>query len=54
MVVRILDRWREVRDWWDEERYTDRFVFRVLLSGGSVVDLARERSGEWLLVGVVD
>jgi hypothetical protein len=54
MVVRVLDRWREVRDWWDEERYTDRFVFRVLLSGGSVVDLARERSGEWLLVGVVD
>ena len=54
VVVRILDRWREICNWWDEERYTDRFVFRVLLSGGAVVDLARERSGEWLLVGVVD
>jgi hypothetical protein len=54
MVVRILDRWREICNWWDEERYTDRFVFRVLLSGGAVVDLARERSGEWLLVGIVD
>jgi uncharacterized protein DUF6504 len=53
-VVRVLDRWRDRRDWWDEEQYTDRFVFRVLLSGGAVVDLARERSGGWLLVGVVD
>jgi hypothetical protein len=33
----------------------DRLVFRVLLSGGAVVDLALERaSGEWLLVGMVD
>jgi hypothetical protein len=54
MVVRVLDHWREVCNWWDEERCTDRFVFRILLSGGAVVDLARERSGEWLLVGVVD
>jgi hypothetical protein len=54
MVVKVLDRWREICNWWDEEHYTDRFVFRVLLSGGAVVDLARERSGEWLLVGVVD
>jgi hypothetical protein len=54
VVVRVLDRWREISNWWDEERYTDRFVFRVLLTGGAVVDLARERSGEWLLVGVVD
>jgi hypothetical protein len=54
MVVRILGRWRVSCNWWDEERYTDRFVFRVLLSGGAVVDLARERSGEWLIVGIVD
>lgn len=54
VVVRVLDRWREICNWWDEERYTDRFIFRVLLTGGAVVDLARERSGEWLLVGVVD
>jgi hypothetical protein len=54
VVVRVLDRWREISNWWDEERYTDRFIFRVLLTGGAVVDLARERSGEWLLVGVVD
>jgi hypothetical protein len=33
----------------------DRLVFRVLLSGGAVVDLALERtSGEWLVAGVVD
>jgi hypothetical protein len=33
----------------------DRLVFRVLLAGGAVVDLALDRaSREWLLVGVVD
>ena len=52
-VVEVLDRWREVAAWWDEERATDRSVFRVLLSGGAVVDLARER-GSWFLVGVAD
>lgn len=52
-VVRVLERWREVGPWW--EGGVDRIVFRVLLAGGAVVDLARERiSGEWLLVGVVD
>ena len=53
-VLEVLDRWREVREWWEEDRHTDRFVFRVLLSGGAVVDLARERFGGWSLVGVVD
>ncbi len=53
-VVEILDRWREVRGWWDGVRGEDRVVFRVLLSGDEVVDLARERSGGWSLVGVVD
>ena len=51
-VVEVLDRWREVRHWWDVDG-TDRFVFRVLLAGGMVVDLARERSS-WLLMGVAD
>ncbi|MDP8951258.1 MAG: hypothetical protein M3N18_03290 [Actinomycetota bacterium] len=53
-AVRVLDRWREVWGWWDENRCVDRVVFRLLLSGGSVVEVARERSGGWLLVGVVD
>jgi hypothetical protein len=53
-VVRVLDRWRQVSGWWDANRRVDRMVFRILLSGGAVVDLARERSGDWLLVGVVD
>ena len=53
-AIEILDRWREVGEWWNEERATDRLVFRVLLSGGTVVNLARERSGGWYLVGVVD
>jgi len=54
-VARVLERWREVGPWWDAERGVDRLVFRVLLAGGAVVDLALERaSGEWLLVGVAD
>ena len=53
-VEKILDRWRWVGDWWDADHSVDRVFFRVLLSGGVVVDLARERSGEWFLVGVVD
>lgn len=52
-VMEVLDRWREVRGWWDEDLRVDRAVFRVLLSDGVVVNLARERCG-WSLVGVVD
>jgi hypothetical protein len=53
-IVRVLERWREVRAWWDEEARTDRLVFRVLLAGGAVAELALERSGGWFLVGVAD
>ena len=53
-VVEVLDCWREVGRWWDEDRCVDRMVFRVLLSSGGVIDLARQRSGDWILVGVVD
>jgi hypothetical protein len=53
-IVEILGRWREVRAWWDETRAKDRSLVRVLLSDGSVVDLARENDGEWFLVGVTD
>jgi len=52
-VVKVLDRWREIRAWWDEDAGVDRTVVRVLLSDGAVVDLAREGSG-WFLVGVAD
>ena len=53
-VVMVLERWREVRAWWDEETRTDRFAFRVLLVGGAVAELALERSSGWFLVGVAD
>lgn len=53
-IEEVLDRWREIRGWWDADRHVDRMVFRVLLSGGSVVDVTRERAGGWLLVGVID
>jgi hypothetical protein len=53
-VVEVLGRWREVRAWWDETRTKNRSLARLLLSDGSVVDLARENGGEWFLVGVAD
>ena len=53
-IVRVLERWREVRAWWDEEARTDRLVFRVLLAGGTVAELALERPGDWFLIGVAD
>jgi integrase len=53
-VIEVLGRWREVRAWWDETRAKDRSLARLLLSDGSVVDLARENGGEWFLVGVTD
>ena len=53
-VVEVLGCWREVREWWDEERAKDRRLVRVVLSDGAVVDLARENGGEWFLVGVTD
>ena len=52
-VVEGLARWREVGWWWDEERTADRTTARVLLSDGTVADLARERGG-WFVVGVLD
>ena len=55
LVLRVLERWREIGPWWDAERRVDRLVFRVLLAGGAVVDLALEgTTGEWLVAGVVD
>ncbi len=53
-IVKVLERWREVRAWWDEEASTDRLLFRVLLAGGAVAELALERSGGWFLVGMAD
>ena len=54
LVVEVLGRWREVRAWWDGERAKDRSLARLLLSDGSVIDLAQENDGEWFLVGVTD
>jgi hypothetical protein len=53
-VLRLLEHWREVREWWDEESCVDRMIFRVLISGGAVVELALKRSGEWVLTGIAD
>lgn len=55
-MVEVLDRWREVGRWWEEEGRVDRSVVRVLLCGGAVVDLALERGDVrgWFLVGVAD
>ena len=57
-VIQVLMRWREIRSWWLEEERVDRFLFRVVVDGGGIVDLALERSGprsgEWTITGIVD
>lgn len=53
-IVEIVDLWREVRSWWRSDDAVDRLLVRVVLSGGAVVDLARNRRDEWSLIGVAD
>lgn len=57
-VERVIERWREVRSWWEPGRGADRLCFRVQLeggeAGGSVVDLALDRAGSWTLLRVLD
>jgi len=58
LVVGLVERWREVRNWWEGAGATDVYVYRFVLAGGSVVDVARDPHvkgvGEWTLVGIVD
>jgi hypothetical protein len=54
-IACVAERWREVGNWWEPGQTVDRFVFRLLLAGGTVVDVAFYASSrEWRLVGVVD
>ncbi len=54
-VREVLERWRDVRDWWEPAGGADLLLFRVLLCGGVVLDLAYERaSRQWSVAGVVD
>lgn len=58
LVVGLVERWREVRNWWEGAGITDVYVYRFVLVDGSVVDVARDPHvkgvGEWTLVGIVD
>lgn len=57
-VSAVIERWREVRRWWEPNRAADRLCFRLRLSDGAVVDVALDRTGpragSWSLVRVVD
>ncbi|CAN5816427.1 hypothetical protein BH23ACT11_BH23ACT11_30130 [soil metagenome] len=54
-VRRVLARWRQVRHWWKSDGGEDLVIYRLLLSDGAVVDVARDfGSGVWTLVGIVD
>lgn len=59
-IRRVIERWREVFEWWEDGGGRDLDVYRVELSCGTIVDLARNRSvadgepGRWLLVGISD
>ena len=53
-VERVVERWREMRGWWEPGQGADRLCFRVQLSDGVVVDLALDRAGSWALLRVLD
>ena len=59
-IKRVIERWREVCSWWEDSGGRDLDVYRVELSSGAVVDLARNKAvadgepGRWLLVGIPD
>jgi hypothetical protein len=54
-VRRVLGRWREVWGWWEPSGGRDFVLYRLLLSDGAVVEVARDLAeGLWKLVGVVD
>lgn len=54
-VQRVVARWREVRNWWEESGGENLVVYRLLLTGGAVVDVAKDlRDGAWTLVGIED
>lgn len=54
-VRRVLGRWREVWGWWEPSGGRDLVLYRLLLSDGAVVDVARDLAEDlWKLVGVVD
>lgn len=54
-VVGVIGRWREVSGWWQDGGGEDLLLYRLLLSGGAVVDVARDRgAGGWELVRVLD
>ena len=56
-VRSVVERWREVRGWWEPEGGTYRLCFRVLLGGSdgdAVVDLALDRRLGWSLTRVWD
>ena len=53
-VERVIERWREVRRWWEPGRGADRLCFRLQLSDGAVLDVALDRAGSWALLRVLD
>ncbi|HEX6988774.1 MAG TPA: DUF6504 family protein [Bacillota bacterium] len=52
-VVRVLDSWREIGEWWDGKG--ERTVYRVETDGGGVFELDyRHRDGGWFLYRAYD
>ena len=57
-VREVLGSWRVLRGWWEPSGGEDLVLYRLLLTDGAVVDVARRPTGvaggDWELVGVVD
>ena len=55
VVADVLEVWREMGAWWDEDPPTERTVYRIVLEGGAVAELEHRRpDGTWCLYKLYD
>jgi len=54
-VAEILDDWREIGEWWDQDPPEERDVYRVRTEDGGVYEIDYRRpAGRWYLYRVYD
>lgn len=54
-VTEVLDEWREIGPWWEQDPPEERTVYRVRLEGDAVAEIDyREPPGQWYLYKLYD
>ena len=55
VVAEVLDEWRELGPWWDQDPPEERFVYRVMTEDGGVYEIDyRTPTRQWYLYRVYD